>query len=153
MIAALLPFLGLGVPKFLTGPLKWLVDVGIILAMLAGLWALHGHWERAAYNAAYNAGVAKQKVQTDAEIRKNAVNLASINTLTTALADKNAESLARAKAYTDAKAADAATIADMDKRAKADASRLETLQRLARDLPDNPACRVPAALSAQTEGL
>lgn len=126
--------------------------LGIVAALLM-LWRVHSGWERAAYDAAYNAGVAKQKVLTDAEVRKNAINLASINTLQTALADKNAESEARAKAFADAKAADAATIADMDKRQKADASRLETLQRLARDLPENPACRVPPALSAQTEGL
>lgn len=126
--------------------------LGIVAALLL-LWRVHAGWERAAYDAAFNAGVAKQKALTDAEVRKNAVNLASINTLTTALREKNAESDARAKAFADAKAADAATIADMDKRQKADASRLETLQRLARDLPENPACRVPAALSAQLEGL
>lgn len=126
--------------------------LGIIAALLL-LWRVHAGWERAAYNTAYNAGVAKQKVQTDAEIAKNAVNLASINTLQTALAEKNAESEARAKAYADVKASDAATIADLDKRQKADASRLETLQRLARDLPDNPQCRVPAALAANLDGL
>jgi hypothetical protein len=77
----------------------------------------------------------------------------SIDALQGALDDKNAESLSRARAYTDARAADAATLATMDARAKADASRLDTLRRLARDLPDNPACRVPAALAANLEGL
>lgn len=124
-----------------------------ILAALLMLWHIHSGWERKAYNDAYNAGWAKQKVLTDAEVQKNAVNLASINTLQSALADKNAESEARAKAFADAKAADAATLAEMDKRQKADASRLETLQRLARDLPENPQCKVPAALRAQLEGL
>lgn len=96
------------------------------------------------------------EAQTEATASANtklAISNASIGTLQAALDSKNAESDARAKAYTDAKAADAATIADMDKRARADSSRLETLRRLARDLPENPACRVPAALSAQTEGL
>lgn len=77
----------------------------------------------------------------------------SIDALQGALDDKNAESLTRAQAYTDARAADAATLATMDARAKADASRLDTLKQLAKDLPDNPQCRVPAALSAQTGGL
>lgn len=75
MFAALLPLLGLGVPKFLTGPLKWLVDVGIIVVLLAGLWALHGHWERAAYNAAYNAGwSALAKSNSDAAAKALKVN-------------------------------------------------------------------------------
>lgn len=124
-----------------------------ILAALLILWHIHSGWERKAYNDAYNAGWAKQKVLTDREVQKNAVNLASINTLQSALADKNAESEARAKAFADAKAADAATLAEMDRRQKANASRLETLQRLARDLPENPSCRAPAALLANLEGL
>lgn len=77
----------------------------------------------------------------------------SIDTLQSALDDKNRESEARAKAYADSKSADAQTIALMDARQKADASRLDTLQRLARDLPDNLQCRVPAALTAQLDGL
>ena len=59
---AILKLHGFGAPDWLKGPLKWLVDVGVILAILGSLWALHSHWERAAYNAAYNAGWAKQKL-------------------------------------------------------------------------------------------
>lgn len=77
----------------------------------------------------------------------------SIDALQAALDAKNTESEQRAQAYADSKAADAQTIAAMDARQKADASRLETLQRLAKDLPENPQCRVPAALAAQLEGL
>jgi hypothetical protein len=96
----------------------------------------------------------EQQVELTASAEsKLAVSNASINTLTTALNDKNAESEARARAYSDTKAADAQTIATMDARAKADASRLDTLRRLSRDLPDNPVCRVPAALAANLEGL
>lgn len=145
---------------FILSALGWLKLVpkpawyalGLVAALLL-VWHVHTGWERKAYNDAFNAGWTKQKVQTDAEIAKNAINVASIDTLQTALADKNAESLARAKAYADAKAADASTIAEMDRRAKADSSRLETLQRLAKDLPDNPQCRVPAALLANLDGL
>lgn len=86
-------------------------------------------------------------------VAKLAISNASIDTLTAALNDKNAESLVRAQAYADSKVADAKTVAAMDARQGADASRLETLKRLARDLPDNPACRVPAALVANLEGL
>jgi len=126
--------------------------LGIVAGLLL-LWHVHSGLERKAYDDAYNAGWTTQKVQTDAEIRKNAINLASIGTLQTALADKNAESEVRAKAFADAKAADAATRADMDKRQKADASRLETLQRLAKDLPTNPQCVAPAALLDNLDGL
>jgi len=145
---------------FLLSALGWLKLVpkpvwyalGIVAALLM-LWHMHSGWEKDSYNAAYNAGWEKQKVQTDNEVRKNTINLTSIGKLTAALNDKNAESEARAKAFADVKTQDAATIADMDKRAKADASRLETLRKLAADLPDQPGCRVPAALSANLEGL
>lgn len=96
----------------------------------------------------------EQQVELTASANsKLAVSNASINTLTTALNDKNAESLKRAADYDAVKTQGAAIVAEMDKRAKADASRLETLKRLARDLPNNPACRVPAALAANLEGL
>lgn len=147
-----MPFIpsALGYLKLVPKPVWY--ALGIVAALLM-LWRAHAGWERAAYNDAFKAGVAKQKVLTDAEVQKNAANLASINTLQTALADKNAESERRAKQYADAKAEDTATVAEMNKRQKADASRIETLQRLARDLPENPSCRVPAALAAQIEGL
>jgi len=121
--------------------------LAIIIGLTVALFIANGnarHWQK--LDVLHSA-------QRDTEIAKNAVNLESITRLSGALDAKNAESEARAKAYADVKASDAATIADLDKRQKADASRLETLQRLARDLPDNPACRVPAALSAQTGGL
>jgi len=121
--------------------------LALIIGLTVALFIANGntrHWQK--LDMLHSA-------QRDTEIAKNAVNLESITRLSDALDAKNAESEARAKAYADVKASDAATIADLDKRQKADASRLETLQRLVRDLPDNPACRVPAALSAQTGGL
>jgi len=121
--------------------------LAIIIGLTVALFIANGntrHWQK--LDMLHSA-------QRDTEIAKNAVNLESITRLSDALDAKNAESEARAKAYADVKASDAATIADLDKRQKADASRLETLKRLARDLPDNPACRVPAALAANLEGL
>lgn len=84
---------------------------------------------------------------------KLAISNASIDTLTAALNDKNAESEARAKAYADSKAEDAATLAEMEARRKQDASRIATLQGLAKDLPDNPNCKAPAALLENLKGL
>lgn len=84
---------------------------------------------------------------------KLSISNASIDTLQAALDSKNAESEQRARDYAAAKAADTATIAEMDKRQEADSSRIQTLLKLAKDLPENPQCRVPAALSAQIEGL
>jgi len=121
--------------------------LAIIVGLTVALFIANGntrHWQK--LDTLHSA-------QRDTEIAKNAVNLESITRLSDALDAKNAESEARAKSYADSKAADAATIADLDKRQKADAIRLETLRKLAADLPDNPACRVPAALSAQTGGL
>lgn len=81
------------------------------------------------------------------------ISNASIASLTNALNAKNAESEKRAADFQVSKTQDAKSIADMDARAKADASRLDTLQRLAKDLPDNPNCKAPAALLAQLKGL
>lgn len=57
MIAFLLPILARwGVPEGLQRLAAWVMTLVVAIALVASLWALHGHWERAAYNAAYNAG-------------------------------------------------------------------------------------------------
>lgn len=145
---------------FILSALGWLKLVpkpvwyalGIIAALLL-LWQVHAGWEHAAYNRAFNAGYLKQAQATADANAKLGISNASIGRLQSALADMTAQSEARAKAYADVKASDAATIADLDKRQKADASRLDTLKALARDLPTNPQCRVPAALAANLDGL
>lgn len=126
--------------------------LGIVAGLLL-LWQVHAGWERSAYNDAYNAGYLKQAQLTASANAKLSISNASIDKLTTVLNDKNAESVARAKAYADSKTVDAQTIAVMDARQKADASRLETLRGLAASLPDQPGCRVPAALTAQLDDL
>jgi hypothetical protein len=91
--------------------------------------------------------------QRDAEIAKNAVNLESITRLTDALDAKNAESEARARAYSDTKAADAQTIADLDKRYASTRASRDALQAIAKVAAANPSCPVPMALSGALEGL
>jgi hypothetical protein len=108
----------------------------------------------ASHDASHFKKLYEQQVGLTASANaKLSISNASIATLQAALDSKNAESEARAKAYADSKAADAKTIADMDARQKADASRLDTLKRLAVSLPTNPACKAPAALLANLEGL
>lgn len=91
--------------------------------------------------------------QRDAEIAKNAVNLESITRLTDALDDKNAESEARARAYSDTRAADAQTIADLDKRYASTRASRDALQAIAKVAAANPSCKVPMALGGALEGL
>lgn len=151
----LLGFLGIG--KTVLGFLKslpWQVYaiLGGILALLF-LWHVHTGWEKDAYNAAFNAGWNKQKVLTDAEIAKNTINLRSIGKLTQAIADQNADVQRRAKAFDDSKAANAATIADMDRRAVSSDARRSRLEAIARAPGGNEACRAPKALTDSLEGL
>lgn len=84
---------------------------------------------------------------------KLSISNASIDTLTGALDAKNAESEARAKAYTDAQAANAATIADLDKRYASTKASRDALQAIAKVATANPSCKVPMALSGALEGL
>jgi hypothetical protein len=45
-----------GVPEGLQRVAAWVMTLVAVIALLALLWALHGHWERNAYNQAFNAG-------------------------------------------------------------------------------------------------
>lgn len=95
----------------------------------------------------------KARAELAAEQARHAVTRQSVETLTVALDAKNRESEARAKAYEESKAANAKAIAELDQRYRATASRVEALRAMAKDFPANPACRAPAALLAQLEGL
>jgi len=92
------------------------------------------------------------KLTADASSKLDISN-ASIGRLQSDLAEMTAQSEARAKEYADTKAEDAQRIADMDRRQKSDASRIDTLKHLAATLPDQPGCKVPTAVAAQLEGL
>jgi hypothetical protein len=140
----------------LIGPLlklpRWVYAVVAGIVLLGVLWAIHGHWEHEAHEAAVAEGVAKEKVRTDAGLMREAVDLASINTLQTALAQKNAESLARAKALTDAKATDAANRAALDKQYASTKAARDALLAMAK-VPGKGACRIPPALTGALDGL
>lgn len=134
------------------GSLLWknwkLVAGGVALATLAIMLVFAKadarHW-RKAYDSDHAA--------LTLEVSKNKINLASIDTLTKALADKNAESLARAKAYDDAKASDARTIAAMDKKYASTKAARDALLAISKVPGGNDACKVPPALSGALEGL
>ena len=119
------------------------VALGLVMALLA---TRHTLAKRTDALHTEQAAVANEQA-------KNAITTASLNQALATIDAKNAETDARAKAYADSKATDAAQIAKLDAAQKADRSRIETLRALARDLPANPACRVPAALTANLEGL
>lgn len=145
---------------FLLSALGWLKLVpkpvwyalGIIAALLM-LWHIHSGWEKSAYNTAYNAGWAKQKVQTDAEIHKNAINLKSITRLSDALDQKNKESDQRARDFVAAKAGDDVSRAVLAKQYASSQSARDALQAIAKAAGQNPSCKVPLSLSGALEGL
>lgn len=69
MIGFLLPLFGAAIPKWMSPAIKWAIDIALVLALLAGLWALHGHWQRQAYNRAFDAGWAALKAKDDAAVK------------------------------------------------------------------------------------
>lgn len=91
--------------------------------------------------------------QRDTEIAKNAINLVSIGTLQGIIAEKNKESDARAKAFQDAKAADARSIADLDHRYASTAARVAALTAISRVGGGEGPCKVPPAVATALEGL
>jgi hypothetical protein len=154
MMGLLVSLLGIGktIRDFLA-KLPWWVYaiVGAILAFLFA-WHIHSGWEKAAYNDAYNAGWSAQKKLTDAEIEKNRVNLRSIGTLETALAGKNTESDARAKAFEQAKLDSASQVAALNARWAAGESARGRLQAILRN-PPSAQCKVPSEVLSGLEGL
>jgi hypothetical protein len=68
MIAFLIPILARwGVPQGLQRIAAWVVALSALIALAGLLWALHGHFERVAYNRAYNDGwnaLAKKNADT-----------------------------------------------------------------------------------------
>lgn len=96
---------------------------------------------------------AQHVAERDAEIQKNAINLASIKDLEAALAAKEADSAARADAFADSKTRNAANVATADARRDADRGRTDTLLKLATTLPTSPDCAAPTALLNNLKGL
>lgn len=123
--------------------------LGAVMALLFA-WHVHTNAEKAAakvnFNTGFNRAWAQQEQKLDIQRR-------SIAEMRRNLDAKNAESDARAKALADSRATDAQNVAAADARQKADRSRIQTLQALAKDLPVNPACRAPAAVTSLLDGL
>lgn len=82
----------------------------------------------------------------------HAVTRQSVQTLEAALADKNAESLARAKAFEDAKRKGEADLAALNARYAAGESRRSSLEAILRN-PPSAVCRVPDGLLDGLGGL
>jgi len=70
VIIVALRLFGLGVPPWMTPLVKWLIDIGLVLAFLGGLWALHSHWTHKAYNNAFNEGWRALSAKYDAEAER-----------------------------------------------------------------------------------
>lgn len=119
----------------------FMIALGVALAIERGE-AVHYH-KIADQNAA-TAVLANSKL---------AISNASIATLNDALDAANAQSDARAKAYADSKATDAATITALDKQYASTKSARDALMAIAAVPGGNGACRIPSALSAALEGL
>lgn len=133
-------------------PPKVWYALAIIAAVLL-LWHIHSVKERAAYNAAFNAGFAAEKVNTDLARADNAIQRASIAQLEGIVRDKNAESDARALALSGSRVQDATDVSKADAAQKADASRKGTLEGIRDGAALKPTCKVPDALTASLGGL
>lgn len=129
----------------------WAIIGGVLAALL--LWHLHAGWEKSARDTAYAAGVTAQKVLTDREIAKNRINLASIDTLSKTLAEKNHESDIRAKQFADIidkDRADTARLAALD---RANSGLRASLASIRDHATANPTCKVPPDLAKALSGL
>lgn len=120
------------------------IGVAALCVVILSLLLLDAHHVR--QRDAARASASREKAS-------HAVTLQSVADLSNALAAKNAESEARAKAFDASKVADAKAVAAADARYRSTQARVDALTRMARDLPADHACRVPAALLANLEGL
>lgn len=146
-----------GLFKSITGvlaniPPKVWMALGVVLALLLA-WHIHSGWEKASGKTYWNQGFNSVWPRYDAEVKKNAINLASIKELEADLAAKNAESDARAKALADSKAASDADQIRFAALRKADANKDETLKGIRDGALAKPTCRVPPVLTDQLGGL
>lgn len=133
-------------------PPKVWYAIGAVVALLV-LWHIHTGWEKANWNAGYNAGFNVQQKRLDRARADNAIQRASIAEMERNLAAKNAESDARAKALADSIAASNADQARFAALRKADASKDETLKGIRDGALAKPTCKVPPALIDQLGGL
>lgn len=148
----LLSFLGIGkaIKGFLASlPWQAYAALSALIAALL-LWHAHTVAEHKAAAANFNAGYNVDFKRADARERVFRVSIAELEK---DLADKNAESEARAKAYSDAAASVAVDQKRLDALAKADAGRRGTLEGIRDGAAAKPACKVPDALTEALGGL
>lgn len=136
----------LGIVGFFKGIPRWVYAAIFAAAAVLFLIHAHGNKVRDAYNDAYNAGWSKEHAG-------HLITLRSLGDALAIIAAKNKESDARAKAFNDAKDADARTIADLDKRYSSTASRVAALTAISRVGGGDGPCKVPTAVAAALEGL
>lgn len=119
-----------------------------LLGALAGLLLVAGAiiWQR-------GARIETLEARVKAEQAAHAVTRQSVATLQAALAEKNAESDARAASYAATKAADAEDVAAAARARAADSGRVETLRAIAKAADRPGGCVTPPALAASLEGL
>lgn len=91
--------------------------------------------------------------QVQTEQAKHAVTRQSLDSCTTEIGRRNAEADARAKAYADAKAKDAQTIAKLNEMAKDSAKRIAVLEGIRQHAEATGACAVAAGILEQAKGL
>lgn len=118
----------------------------IVLGLALALWLARrdaAGWEKKAD---------ERQAELAGERAAHAVTRASVDRLETVVAQKNAESRARAVALEQAKVQAAADIAAADERWRATSDQVERLRMLAKE-KGKPGCEVPKRLAAELENL
>lgn len=147
MIGIIWTFLSGGLSRLFgaLAKLPWQVWLVIAAAFFSlAMWSNAHHWKKVSE---------RRKTEIVALNAALATSNASIKTLEAAIAAKNAETEARAKAYDQSKRDYAAMLKAADARQKATAGRVSALLALAKDAEAKGACRVPAGLLGDMEGL
>lgn len=123
---------------------------GLGIALAAALiWGGIEHLSASHYHKLTDQNAATAQLANS----KLEISNASIDTLTNALSQMNAQSDARAKAYADSKAQDAQTIAELDRQYAGTDAQRKALEAIAKVPGGSDACRAPAALTRNLEGL
>lgn len=147
MIALAWTFLSGGVSRLFAAlaKLPWYVlAIGALALLLAFSHMDARHWRKVADNRAAQIAALNTALAT---------SNASIKTLEAALAAKNAETEARAKAYAQTKRDYTDMLKAADARQKATAGRVSALLALAKEAEAKGACRIPAGLLGDMEEL
>jgi hypothetical protein len=124
---------------------------GIMVAgiLALGVWV----WRVDGLRAQHLADLHTAQAQFTAESNAHRVTLASLAQCQSTLAEKSAESDARAKAYSDAQAQDQANTKANDAKQRATDGQRAALEAIAKVPGGSVPCKVPGALAASLKGL